>query len=84
MVHKYLFDGVWCLLLLLQIAGGLDEASKFIDGLKIPYIAPSLGGCESLVEQPTIISYWWVFIIETEEWLMLLECLRFVGCCGGF
>ncbi|KAG6557210.1 hypothetical protein Mapa_001137 [Marchantia paleacea] len=41
-----------------EIAGGLDEASKFIDGLKIPYIAPSLGGCESLVEQPTIISYW--------------------------
>ncbi|KAL3693219.1 hypothetical protein R1sor_006870 [Riccia sorocarpa] len=41
-----------------EIAGGLEEASKFIDGLKIPYIAPSLGGCESLVEQPTIISYW--------------------------
>jgi cystathionine gamma-synthase len=25
---------------------------------KIPYIAPSLGGVESLIEQPTIVSYW--------------------------
>lgn len=41
-----------------EIAGDLKATSKFIDSLKIPYIAPSLGGCESLVEQPTIISYW--------------------------
>ena len=24
----------------------------------MPYIAPSLGGVESLIEQPAIISYW--------------------------
>lgn len=41
-----------------EIAGDLQATSRFIDSLKIPYIAPSLGGCESLVEQPTIISYW--------------------------
>ena len=41
-----------------EIAGGLESASKFIDALRIPYIAPSLGGVESLVEQPTVISYW--------------------------
>ncbi|GLJ31734.1 hypothetical protein SUGI_0638220 [Cryptomeria japonica] len=41
-----------------EIAGDLEATSRFIDSLKIPYIAPSLGGCESLVEQPTIISYW--------------------------
>ncbi|XP_024526047.1 cystathionine gamma-synthase 1, chloroplastic [Selaginella moellendorffii] len=41
-----------------EIDGDLALTSKFIDGLRIPYIAPSLGGCESLVEQPTIISYW--------------------------
>lgn len=40
------------------IKGGLKPASAFVDALKIPYIAPSLGGVESLVEQPTIISYW--------------------------
>ncbi|KAH7431908.1 hypothetical protein KP509_08G072600 [Ceratopteris richardii] len=41
-----------------EVAGDLEATSRFIDSLKIPYIAPSLGGCESLVEQPTIISYW--------------------------
>jgi cystathionine gamma-synthase len=41
-----------------EIPGGLEAASKFVDALRIPYIAPSLGGVESLVEQPTVISYW--------------------------
>eukprot|EP00897_Mesotaenium_endlicherianum_P003000 jgi/Mesen1/2728/ME000168S01782 len=41
-----------------EVNGDLERTSKFIDSLRIPYIAPSLGGVESLVEQPTIISYW--------------------------
>eukprot|EP00252_Welwitschia_mirabilis_P017846 TRINITY_DN3972_c0_g1_i1.p1 TRINITY_DN3972_c0_g1~~TRINITY_DN3972_c0_g1_i1.p1 ORF type:complete len:496 (-),score=22.61 TRINITY_DN3972_c0_g1_i1:425-1912(-) len=41
-----------------EISGDLQATSQFIDSLRIPYIGPSLGGCESLVEQPTIISYW--------------------------
>eukprot|EP00270_Netrium_digitus_P008218 TRINITY_DN2443_c0_g1_i1.p1 TRINITY_DN2443_c0_g1~~TRINITY_DN2443_c0_g1_i1.p1 ORF type:complete len:561 (+),score=96.21 TRINITY_DN2443_c0_g1_i1:245-1927(+) len=41
-----------------EIDGSLERTSKFIDSLRIPYIAPSLGGVESLVEQPAIISYW--------------------------
>jgi len=41
-----------------ELPGGLEGASKFIDALRIPYIAPSLGGVESLVEQPTVMSYW--------------------------
>jgi cystathionine gamma-synthase len=52
---------IYCLVALKsmsQIVGDLETTSRFIDGLRIPYIAPSLGGCESLVEQPTIISYW--------------------------
>ncbi|GJX97636.1 cystathionine gamma-synthase 1, chloroplastic-like protein [Tanacetum coccineum] len=32
--------------------------TKFIDSLKIPYIAPSFGDVESIVDQPTIVSYW--------------------------
>ncbi len=40
------------------VKGDLHQTSRFIDSLKIPFIAPSLGGVESLVEQPTIISYW--------------------------
>ncbi|GBG64926.1 hypothetical protein CBR_g48674 [Chara braunii] len=41
-----------------EINGDLKKTSQFIDNLKLPYIAPSLGGVESLVEQPTVISYW--------------------------
>ncbi len=41
-----------------EVGATLETASKFVDGLQIPYIAPSLGGCESLVEQPTVVSYW--------------------------
>ena len=32
--------------------------AKFVDSVRLPYIAPSLGGIESLIEQPTVISYW--------------------------
>ena len=41
-----------------QVAGGLHDASDFIDRLRIPYIAPSLGGTESLIEQPAYVSYY--------------------------
>ena len=41
-----------------QVAGGLDDTSGFIDRLRIPYIAPSLGGTESLIEQPAYVSYY--------------------------
>ena len=41
-----------------EIRGTLETASKFVDALRIPYIAASLGGAESLVEQPTVVSYW--------------------------
>ncbi len=34
------------------------RTAKFVDSVELPYIAPSLGGCESLIEQPTIVSYW--------------------------
>jgi cystathionine gamma-synthase len=36
----------------------LDTASRFIDAMTIPYIAPSLGGVESLIEQPALMSYY--------------------------
>lgn len=41
-----------------EVAGDLKTTSKFIDHLKIPYIAPSLGGVESLIEQPALMSYY--------------------------
>lgn len=41
-----------------EVAGGLETTSDFIDRLQIPYIAPSLGGVESLIEQPAYVSYY--------------------------
>ncbi|GFP90379.1 cystathionine gamma-synthase 1 chloroplastic [Phtheirospermum japonicum] len=45
-----------------EVDGDLLTTAKFIDALRIPYIAPSFGGCESIVDQPAIMSYWCVFL----------------------
>ena len=34
------------------------QTSRVIDAVKIPRIGPSLGGVESLIEQPLVMSYW--------------------------
>jgi cystathionine gamma-synthase len=41
-----------------EVAGDLQTTGKFIDAMRIPYIAPSLGGVESLIEQPALMSYY--------------------------
>ncbi|KAL9297216.1 hypothetical protein ACSQ67_023112 [Phaseolus vulgaris] len=41
-----------------EIDGDIHTTIKFVDSLKIPYIAASFGGCESIVDQPAILSYW--------------------------
>jgi cystathionine gamma-synthase len=41
-----------------EIDGGLQTTSAFVDHLRIPYIAPSLGGVETLIEQPALMSYY--------------------------
>jgi cystathionine gamma-synthase len=41
-----------------EIDGDLEAAIRFVDRCRIPYIAPSLGGVESLIEMPAIMSYW--------------------------
>ncbi len=51
-----------------EIAGDLAETSRFIDALKLPRIAPSLGGVDSLIEQPALMSF---FELTTEERLAL-------------
>ncbi len=40
------------------IRGDLASTSRFIDALRIPLIAASLGGVETLVEQPALMSYY--------------------------
>jgi cystathionine gamma-synthase len=39
------------------VKGGRAVASRFVDRLRLAIIAPSLGGVETLVEQPAIMSY---------------------------
>lgn len=51
-----------------EVAGDLRSTGNFIDRMQIPYIAPSLGGVESLIEQPAIVSY---YDKTTEERLVL-------------
>lgn len=42
----------------------LAAGSRLVDGVKIPIIAPSLGGVETLIEQPALMSY---YEMSTEE-----------------
>jgi cystathionine gamma-synthase len=38
-----------------EIKGNLEETGRFIDRLCIPYIGPTLGGVESIVQQPAAL-----------------------------
>ncbi len=51
-----------------EVEGDLDSASRLVDGCKIPRIAPSLGGVESLIEQPALMSF---YELTTEERLQV-------------
>ena len=41
-----------------EIEGDFAAAVRFTDACRLPYIAPSLGGVESLIEMPVLMSYW--------------------------
>ncbi len=41
-----------------ELDADLETTSRFIDALKIPYIGPSFGGAEALVEQVAIAGYY--------------------------
>lgn len=47
-----------------EVKGKLEAASCVVDGVRIPIIAPSLGGVETLIEQPALMSY---YELSTEE-----------------
>jgi cystathionine gamma-synthase len=40
------------------VKGGLDAASRVVDGTRLARIAVSFGGVETLIEQPAIMSYY--------------------------
>lgn len=41
-----------------EIAGSAEETRRFVDALRIPRLAPSLGGVESLVTIPALMSFY--------------------------
>jgi cystathionine gamma-synthase len=41
-----------------ELETDLAGAMRFTDACRLPYIAPSLGGVESLIEMPVLMSYW--------------------------
>ena len=47
-----------------EVRGDLTTASRVVDACRIPRIAPSLGGVESLIEQPALMSF---YELTTEE-----------------
>jgi cystathionine gamma-synthase len=51
-----------------EVYGDLSTASRLVDACKIPRIAPSLGGVESLIEQPALMSF---YELTTEERLQV-------------
>jgi cystathionine gamma-synthase len=48
-----------------ELDGDLEQTARFIDALEIPYIGPSFGGVESLIEQVVLASY---YTLSREEW----------------
>jgi cystathionine gamma-synthase len=38
-----------------EVNGGLEQTSRFIDNLHLPYIGPTLGGVESIIQQQALL-----------------------------
>lgn len=51
-----------------EVHGDLAAATRLVDACTIPRIAPSLGGVESLIEQPALMSF---YELTTEERLQV-------------
>ncbi|HVP31590.1 MAG TPA: aminotransferase class I/II-fold pyridoxal phosphate-dependent enzyme [Myxococcota bacterium] len=60
-----------------ELDADLEGAMRFVDACRIPYIAPSLGGVESLIEMPVLMSYWDKTPEERREWGITDSLVRF-------
>jgi cystathionine gamma-synthase len=60
-----------------EIHGDLERTRTFLNGLRIPYLAPSLGGVESLVTHPATFSYFDLTPAERLEAGIPDELVRF-------
>jgi cystathionine gamma-synthase len=50
------------------VRGDIEATGRFIDALKLPTVAPSMGGVESLIEQPAMMSF---YELTTEQRLAI-------------
>jgi cystathionine gamma-synthase len=41
-----------------EVESDLEGTMRFVDACQLPYIGPSLGGTEALIEMPVTMSYW--------------------------
>ena len=53
---RHLFDG-FSGILSFEIKGGVDAAEKFMQKARLPIVAPSLGGVETLITRPSTTSH---------------------------
>jgi cystathionine gamma-synthase len=51
-----------------EVRGDIDATSRVVDACALPHLAVSLGGVESLIEQPAIMSF---YELSTEERLQV-------------
>lgn len=60
-----------------ELDADLEGTSRFIDRCRIPRIAPSLGGVESLIEQPALMSFYELTTEQRKEVGILDNLVRF-------
>ncbi|MBN2370504.1 MAG: PLP-dependent transferase [Vicinamibacteria bacterium] len=60
-----------------EVRGDGLKTSRFIDAMRIPQIAPSLGGVESLIEQPALMSFYHMAPEERRSIGILDNLVRF-------
>jgi cystathionine gamma-synthase len=51
-----------------EVRGGIDAGSRLVDACRLARIAPSLGGVETLIEQPALMSF---YELTTEQRLAI-------------
>jgi cystathionine gamma-synthase len=63
-----------------ELETDLAGATRFTDACRIPYLAPSLGGADALIEMPVLMSYWDQPAEERARWGITDTLVRYA--CG--
>ena len=60
-----------------ELDADFETTERFVDALRVPHIAPSLGGVESLVEMPVSMSFWDKTPEQRKAWGITDSLVRF-------